>query len=299
MDYVFHLLIIFSVYAVLAQSLNLVTGYLGYLSLAHSIFFAIGCYAYAITTRMYDWSFIGALILAISLGAAISLALSIPALRLRGDYFVLVSIAAQVLILSTLRNWGPSDAPLGSFQNLTNGAVGIRAIPPPAILGIQFDTNATISVLALGLLTTSSLLARRLGKSPWARALMALRDDELVARGLGKRAGLLKIQVFGISAGLASAAGVVYASYVRYVDPSTASLDRAVLILSMVIIGGLGNWYGPALGAAVLVALPEVLRIIAIPAYYASEVRVLAYGLLLLIIVHAVPTGVAGSYRVE
>jgi branched-chain amino acid transport system permease protein len=137
----------------------------------------------------------------------------------------------------------------------------------------------------------------QLTRSPWGRLLTIIRDDELAACGLGKNGRLAKVQAIAISAAAVAVAGALYAAHVQYVDPSVASLDESVLMLSMVIVGGLGNFRGPVLGAAILVLLPEFLRFLKLPDAQAANIRMLLYGLLLVLIVHLRPNGIAGSYR--
>jgi branched-chain amino acid transport system permease protein len=129
--------------------------------------------------------------------------------------------------------------------------------------------------------------------------LQAMRDDELATRGLGKNTRLLKVQAFAIACGMVAIAGVIYAAYISYIDPSAASLDHSILMLCMIIVGGMGNFWGPLVGAAVLVGIPEVLRLVLIPDAIAANIRLLLYGLLLVIMMHIRPQGLAGDYRID
>jgi branched-chain amino acid transport system permease protein len=126
-----------------------------------------------------------------------------------------------------------------------------------------------------------------------------LRDDELAARGLGKNTRLLKMEAFAVSCGMAAISGVIYASYVGFIDPSAASLDESILMLCMVVVGGVGNFRGPIVGALVLVLIPEALRFLHIPDSIAANIRLMAYGLLLIVMMHFRPQGLAGEYRIE
>jgi branched-chain amino acid transport system permease protein len=134
-------------------------------------------------------------------------------------------------------------------------------------------------------------------KSPWGRALKAMRDDELAARGLGKNTRLFKLQAFFVSCAMVAVAGGLYATYVSFIDPTSFTLDESILILSIVIIGGTGNLRGPVIGAMTVIAIPEILRFVHMPDVYAANVRLLAYGLLLVIMAHVRPQGLAGEYR--
>lgn len=298
MNYLLHLLIYFCIYAISALSLNLVIGYCGLLTLAHASYFAVGAYAYAILS-LHGWAFLPALAAAVAIAVLLSLIVSLPAWRFRGDNFVLMTLAAQTFIFSLLHNWYHPQADPGTLLNLTNGPFGLAGIPKPAIIGIQMDTIGSISVFAVALAAICALLVWRLQSSPWGRLLQCMRDDELALRGLGKNVRRAKLEAFAISCGLVAVAGVLYASYVSYIDASSATLDESVLMVCMLLVGGMVNFRGPLVGAAVLVALPEVLRLVHLPDVMAANVRLLAYGLLLVLIVHFRPQGLAGKYRIQ
>lgn len=299
MSYLLHLLVYFQVFALVALSLNLVVGYCGLLSLAHAGYFAIGGYAYALISLKTDLGFPLAALVGALLAAILSLAVSLPSWRLKGDFFVLVSLAVQALIFSVLHNWTSLDAPVGSWGNLTNGPFGITAIPRPAVGSLQMSTAVAMAGFATVVTLILGVLLWRLGRSPWARLLVAMREDELAARGLGKNTRLAKVQAIALASSVAAVAGSLYAGHVRFLDPSSASLNESILLLCMVLVGGAGNFRGPLIGAFVLVSLPEVLRVLALPAAQAANLRLLVYGLLLVLFVHFRPQGIAGEYRVE
>jgi branched-chain amino acid transport system permease protein len=298
MNYFLHVLIYFCIYAIAALSLNLVIGYCGLLTLAHASYFAVGAYTYAILS-LYGWGFLPALAAAMATATVLSLIVSLPAWRFRGDNFVLMSLAAQTFIFSLLYNWYHPQANPGTLLNLTNGPFGLAGIPRPVIIGIRMDTIGSMSVLAIVLATICALVIWRLQSSPWGRLLQCMRDDELALRGLGKNVRRAKLEAFAVSCGFVAVAGVLYASYVSYIDASSATLDESILMVCMLLVGGVANFRGPLVGAAVLVALPEVLRLVHFPDAAAANVRLLAYGLLLVLMVHFRPQGLAGKYRVQ
>lgn len=299
MNYLIHLSIYFSIYVIVALSLNMVVGYCGFLTLAHAGYFAIGSYTYALVTLRLGWGVVPAIVLAAGLAALLSLAVSLPTWRLKGDFFVMASLSVQALIFSGMYNWATPNTEPGTWANLTNGPAGLPGIPRPAILGIKFDTLGSMALLSLTVAAVIAFLAFLLLHSPWGRVLQAMRDDELAARGLGKNVRLLKVQVFAVACSFAAVGGVIYASYVGYIDPSVAALDQSILMLCMVIVGGVGNFKGPLVGAAVLLAIPEALRFAALPEFLAAELRLMAYGLLLVVLMHLRPQGLAGEYRLH
>ncbi|MEM9940186.1 MAG: branched-chain amino acid ABC transporter permease [Planctomycetota bacterium] len=299
MNYLLHLLIYFDIYLIVALSLNLIVGYTGLLSLAHAAFYAIGGYAYALLAVNLGWGFLPAVAVGATVCALLSLMVSLPAWRLRGDFFVLATLAVQALVYSAIYNWNSTDAELGTIRNLTNGPFGITGIPRPSILGWQISGQLGYAIFATVIAGIAALAVWRLSSSPWGRLLKAVRDDELAAAGLGKNVRMIKLQVVAIGSGLVAIAGALYAGHVRYLDPSSASLDESILMLSMVIVGGLGNFRGPIVGAAVLILLPEGLRFLALPDAIAANMRLLIYGMLLILMMQFRPQGIAGEYRME
>ena len=299
MNYLLHLLVYFEIYAVVALSLNLIVGYCGLLTLAHAAYFAVGAYGYAVLSVAFGWGFVPAVMAAMLISASLSLAVSLPAWRLRGDFFVLATLAVQALIFSALYNWVSPGATLGTWFNLTNGPFGISRIPRPTILGWAPASTAEMAVLVSLIAGGCAAVLWRLQRSPWGRLLIAARDDELAVRNLGRNAFRARAQAVAISSAIVAIAGALYASHVRYLDPSSASLDEGILMLSMVIVGGLGNFRGPLVGAATLIALPEVLRLFQLPDSAAASLRLAAYGLLLVALMHWRPNGLAGTYRIE
>lgn len=299
MDYFLHLLIYLDIYIIVALSLNMVVGYCGLLTLAHASYFAVGSYAYALATLKLGWGFFPAVALGAGVAAALSLAVSLPAWRFKGDFFIMVSLSVQALLFSLFHNWSSPGTEPGTWVNLTNGPFGLAGIPQPAILGIKIATLSSVSMLSVVLAGVCALLAWLLLSSPWGRLLKAIRDDELATRGLGKNVRVAKIEAFAVACGMVAVAGALYASYVSYIDPSTAALDESILMLCMVIVGGVGNFRGPLVGALVLLAIPEALRFADIPDTMAANIRLTAYGLLLILMMHFRPQGLAGEYRIE
>jgi len=299
MNYFLHLLVYFDIYVIVALSLNLIVGYCGLLTLAHAGYYALGAYSYALFSVQLGWGFLPATAAGMVIAAVLSLAVSLPSWRLRGDFFVLASLAVQALIFSALYNWSSPQAPLGSWKNLTNGPFGISGIPRPSFFGWQINDPLLFTVFATLIAAACAFVLWRLKSSPWGRLLSAMREDELAARGLGKNTRLAKVQAFAISSALVAVAGSLYAAHVRYIDPSSATLDESILMLSMVIVGGIGNFRGPIVGAGLLLLLPEALRFLQLPDALAANLRMLIYGLLLVLLMHFRPQGIAGRLRVQ
>lgn len=287
MNYIYHLLIYLDIYIIIAMSLNLLMGYGGLLQIAHAAYYGIGAYVTALLMVKLGWGFIPAIIFSSVVSGILSLLVSLPAWRFKGDYFVMLSLSVQVAIYSLLYNW----------TDLTNGPFGVTGIPRPAILIFKFDTIDSIFWLSTAFALLCGAVMFVLLRSPWGRSLKAMRDDELAARGLGKNTRLLKLQAFLIACSMVAISGGLYATYVSYIDPTSFTLDESILMLSMVVIGGIGNFRGPIVGALTLIAIPEILRFMHIPDAIAANARLLIYGLLLIIMAHVRPQGLAGEYR--
>ncbi len=289
MNYILHLLVYYEIYVIVALSLNLLIGYSGLLQVAHAAYFGVGAYASALAVTKLGLGFVPSLLFSAVVSGALSLLVSLPAWRFRADYFVMISLAVQVVIYSAIYNW----------TNLTGGPLGMSGIPRPAILGGVFATSGSISALYGLIVALVAGILALLKLSPFGRNLQAMRDDELAARSLGIQTRTLKVQAFLVASAMVGMAGGMYAAYMSYIDPTSFSLDSSILMLSMAIVGGTGNIRGPLIGAAVLIGLPEVLRFLTIPDSVAANVRLLAYGLLLVLMMHWRPQGLAGKYRFE
>lgn len=299
MNYILHLLIYLNIYSIMATSLNMVVGYCGLMTLAHAGYFALGCYTYALASTKLGLDFASSVCLAFVVSAVLSLAISVPACRFKGDAFVLISLAVQQMLLSIFQNWSSPGAEIGTWANMTNGPFGISSIPKPFLAGIHAEDLTSMALLSLLVCGLCASIAWLLLSSPWARLLVSIRDDELATRGLGKNVRLSKIQAIAISCGMAAIAGCLYASYVNYVDPTAGSLDESMLILCMVLVGGIGNFRGPLVGALLLIMIPEILRFTSLPDSIAASVRLILYGILLVGLMHLRPQGIAGAYKVE
>lgn len=293
MNYVLHLVIYFNIFLLVALSLNLAIGYGGLLSLAHGAYFALGAYVYAVLAVVFGAGTLLLLVIPIAVGATASLMLSLLSWRLRGDLFVVASLAVQAVFFDLISNWSDYASPLGTWRNLTNGLQGIAGIPRPSIGG-QLDSLASFAVSAGAVTGVFLWLFASLQRSPWGAVLLAMSEDELAARSLGKNVSRLKVQTLAISCGATAAAGSLYAAYLGYIDPSAGSLDRSVLFLSMALVGGLGGWLGPAAGAAALLLLPELLRFLGLSESVAANLQIAIFGALLIVLMHLRPQGLLG-----
>ena len=273
MEYLLHLLIIICIYSILAQSLSLVAGYSGQISLAHAGFYGIGAYTTALLSVNYGLSPLVNLLLAILLSGIVAYIVSKVAVKTVDDYYVIITLGIQVVIFSIMNNW----------QNVTNGPLGIAGIPPFSIFGLSLESKWCFLLLSALLTALVWFVLYNITSSPFGRVLRALSEDEIYTNSLGKNVGKAKVVSFVISGMLASVAGVLYAHYISYIDPTSFTLDESIFILSIVIIGGMRNLRGIFLTAVFLVFLPEALRFVGFPSSVAANVRQIVYGTALVV----------------
>jgi branched-chain amino acid transport system permease protein len=275
MEYILHLLIFISIYILLSQSLCLAAGFSGLISLAHVGFYGVGAYTAAILSVNYNLSFLVTLPLAMLLSGVIAIVVSTISLRTVDDYFIIITLGIQVVIFSVMNNW----------QRLTRGPLGIPGIPSIKILGFSFDDKISFLFLSLFFAGIVWFLLNNISRSPFGRILIALSEDEIFTKSLGKDVYKAKVISFTISAMFASIAGVLYAHYISYIDPTSFTIHESIFILSIVIIGGMRNLWKIALAAAFLVLLPEALRFVGMPNNIAANMRQIIYGVILILVI--------------
>ncbi len=287
MEYLFHILILTSIYTVLSVSLSLVAGHIGILSVAHAGFYGIGAYTSALLTIHLGCPFLLGVLLGMMITAVVSLFISIPSMRLHEDYFVIATFGFQIILFSIFNNW----------IDLTRGPLGIFGIPQPSILGWKIGSDIDFLIVTVIWAACTCGIVERLVTSPYGRVLRGIREDEVFTQAMGKNTLWFKVSALAFSAGLASSAGSLYAHYITYIDPSSFTVMESILIISMVIIGGADSLWGPIIGAVILVTLPELLRFIGIKSAMAANLRQIFYGILLVIMMIVKPSGLLGRYR--
>ncbi len=289
MNYLFHVLIMICIYLILSLSINLLVGYIGLLSLCHAAFYAIGAYTTAILMVEAGANYYLTLVLGFFLSMLLSLVIAVPSLRLKGDYFLLASLGFQTIMFNILNNW----------VKLTKGPYGIAGIPKPKFFGTLVNSQVLFFILALLISGVVLLFMNFTYNSPFGRVLKAIREDEILILSLGRNTFLLKISAFVLSAGIASIAGSMYSVYATYIDPTCFTLDESIFILSVILVGGSGNFRGPVIGTIFMILLPELLRFIGIPDTIAPNIRQMIYGAILVILMNKRPEGIAGEYKME
>lgn len=286
MDYFIHILVLIGIYIIASTSLNLLAGYTGLLSLSHAAFYGIGAYVVALMGLNFGTPFWINLPFAMLLSTLIGLIVAVPSLRLHGDYFVLTTFGFQVIATSVMLNWLP----------VTGGPIGLLGIPRPELFGFRLSENWQMACLVWAAAALSFLLLSRLVRSPFGIVLRAIREDEIFAESLGKHVKVFKIKAYLLSVALVAMAGGFFSVYMTFIDYSSFTVGESILMLTIVIVGGAGNLGGSVAGAIVLVALPEVLRLIGLPSAIAANLRQILYGGLLVLIMVYRPQGILGKF---
>lgn len=256
------LLVPVAVNIMLAVSLNLITGFLGELTLGHAGFMSIGAYAGALVTLNMEAPSFVELLLAVLAGglltAVFGFLIGVPVLRLRGDYLAIVTLAFGEIIKSVL-----------NVLPFTNGAKGLS--------GIEKYTNAQHYTIVFVLMVITIVMITNLVHSKQGRAVCAIRDNAIAAESVGIPVSRFKIMAFTISAFFAGVAGVVYAHNVGMLKPGVFDYNKSIEILVIVVLGGMGSIKGSIIAAVILTILPEALR-------GADNLRMLLYALALIVI---------------
>lgn len=282
-----HILIQAGIFSVLALSLNLLLGYAGQLSLGHAAFFGIGAYATAILTVKAEWSPWVGLLVAVVLPGLAGWMIGRIALRIRGAYFVLLTISFAGVVSLVSQNW----------MDLTNGPLGIPDIPAlalvlPGLGEVSLRTKAAFFYVVLIAAAGAYLVCARLVCSRVGRAMVALRENETLAESVGIDATHYLVLATVISAAMAGLGGWLYAHYTRFVSPEVFLFVYTVTMVIMVVAGGKGTLAGPIVGALIFTALPEVLREVT-----SWQWQMLLYGVILILTLFFLPRGIVPTVR--
>lgn len=265
----------------LAQSINLLTGIAGQISLGHAGFFAIGAYTSALALKALGLPFVLALGLSTLVAAAMGWLLAIPAGRVREFYLAMMSLAFGLIVYEIAREW----------RELTGGVMGLSGIPSAqiatlSVFGFTIGTVGYFRIL-LALLVIVTVMLRNFVRSHFGRAMLAVHVSEIAAGTLGINQAGTKRFAYAVSGGLAGLGGALYAHLVGYLTPESFGLMRSVAILVMSIVGGLGSLAGQVLGATFFTYLPELLQSF-------SDFQYMIYGLALVLSFALLPKGLAG-----
>lgn len=275
-SYFINVLVVAGIYVILSLGLNLTIGFAGQVSLGHAAFYAIGAYTAAILSVKFGFSVWITLPIAALVTWGIGALLGLPSLRVKEDFLAVVTMGLGLIIQSLMLN-----------LNITGGPMGIGNIKPVSLFGHNFGMFEFF-IFEIVVIVILTFAMKRIINSRFGRALIAIREDETVADTLGINTTKYKVLAFAIGAMYAGIAGTLFAHYFTYVSPDSFGFMESAIILSMVVIGGLGSIKGSIIGAIILSIAPELLRDL-------KDYRILIYGLLMVLMMRYRPQGLFGD----
>ena len=273
--YLITILITIVIYAMLAHSLNIITGHAGQISLGHASFFGIGAYTSAMLYTEAGFPFWISVPMAAVAAGIVGALLGIPCLRVRDDFLAITTMGINFVVEAIFL-----------YLPFFGGAMGIGGINLPGWFGREM-TKPEYFILILVVFGLLLLLDRRMGRSWIGLAWASIREDEQAAGAMGVDVVRFKVLAFILGSAIAGLAGGFYAHFLTFIMPQNFGFGQSIVILSMVVFGGIGSRWGPIVGAIILGLLPEVSRPI-------MEYRILIYGILLLGMMRFQPGGLLG-----
>ncbi|NLW79768.1 MAG: branched-chain amino acid ABC transporter permease [Ruminococcaceae bacterium] len=281
-NYYLHLVTTTFIWVILIQGLNVIIGLTGYASVAQAAFYGIGAYSCGLLTVNLGFNPWLAMLCAILITTAAGVIIGLPALKTKGSYFVIMTLAFGTVFWILIT----------SLYKLTGGETGFRNIPSlTPIFGIDFSNRTTYYYFVLIFAALATLFIYRLKKSKHGRAFMTIRANEMLAQSVGIPLVKYKLLSFVISATLAGIAGSLYAYYSNFISPFSFNANTSLNLLLALILGGVGTVSGPVIGAFLMIFIPEYLRV-------ADELRLVLYGVFLILIIIFMPKGLVNIFVV-
>jgi branched-chain amino acid transport system permease protein len=278
-----NIMVLALIFVVLGLGLNITVGLAGLLDLGYVAFFAVGAYTYGILNSFWGIGFWTSLPIGGLMGALFGIALGFPILRLRGDYLAIVTLGFGSIAKIVIENW----------EEVFNGAKGIAGIPRPGLFGldmtIESATTYTYYLMILMVIFTI-FITNRLKDSRIGRAWMALREDEIACVAMGVDMARTKLGAYAFGAFWAGLVGVIFAARNTYINPNSFTFMESALVLSIVVLGGMGSIVGVIIAALVLILMPEYLRAFA-------EYRMLMFGAVMVLMMIFRPEGLIANVR--
>jgi branched-chain amino acid transport system permease protein len=292
-SYVVFVACICGVSVISALALNILTGCTGLMSMGHAAFMGIGAYTAAILATRLGFPFLVALPLAGLAAALAGLVVGLPALRLKGLYLVVTTLAFQFIVEHVIYHW----------EALTLSDKGI-ALPSPAIFGFTFGSYQSYYYIVLVLAVLTAVFTKNLTMSRTGRAFVAIRDRDIAAEIIGVHVAKYKILSFVTSSFIAGVAGALYAYLLHLISPDHFTFNQSILYIAMIIVGGRGSVLGSILGAIFMVLLPELINAVSGPLVSAypdlspriGGLSVTVYGLIIIFFLLFEPLGLFGIW---
>ncbi len=266
---------------IVITGLDILFGYSGQISLGHAGFYCIGAYTSAILSRNLGLPVFATIFIGGFLAMLVAVLLALSAVKLVHHFLALVTISFGELIYLFV----------SQARGLTEGYTGMNFIPRPKIGTFAFESNTSYFYVVYGMLVLLLFLKQRLVRSRTGRAFIAIREDSHAANGMGINVTKYKTMAFAMSALYTGLAGALYAHLIGFISPESFSSSQSTLFLTMLLFGGMGNFWGPIIGAGALAILSEFLQKL-------GSYQMLVYGVFLLFIIVYIPGGVSRGLNV-
>jgi branched-chain amino acid transport system permease protein len=276
------------IYGIVGLGLMLLAGFTGLFSIGHAAFLGVGAYTEAVMANM-GVPFPLALAVSAVLAAAVGVVVGLPALRVKGMYLGISTMAFGFIVAEVFARW----------ESLTGGNAGLH-VKPPSMFGWKIDTGVSLYFLCLVIAVGATLAILNLLRSPTGRAFVAIRDSEISAQSMGIHLARYKTMSFAISAALAGLGGALYAHMIKFLSPDQFDIIQSIDLLLMVVIGGLGSVHGAFLGAIFLITMPQLINgakdFLPEAIGNAPGLKAAVYGLVLIAFVLFEPLGLYGRW---
>ncbi|MFW5693550.1 MAG: ABC transporter permease subunit [Alkalispirochaeta sp.] len=271
------------IYVMLALGLNIVIGLGGMLHLGYIAFFAVGAYTYGILNHFFGIGFWVALPIGAVLATVAGVLLALPVIRLRGDYLAIVTLGFAEIVRIVFNNW----------TSLTGGPQGIGGIPRPGLFGLEMNLSTATTYtyyIIVAAVALTIFVVWRFENSRLGRALVAMGEDDIAAESMGIDITRTKVIAFALGSLWAGMGGVIFASRTTFINPASFTVWQSVIVLSCVVLGGMGSIPGVIVGALGLILIPEYLRAF-------SDYRMLMFGAILVTMMVFRPGGLIQKKR--
>jgi branched-chain amino acid transport system permease protein len=278
--YIMNIMAFAGIHVLICTGLNLLMGYAGQISLGHAAFWGLGAYISGVLTAKFGWTPVTGMFASILGTSLVALVVGFPTLKLKGHYLAMATLGVGIII----------HIFFVQLDELTGGPSGLVNVPSFSIGPLNINTPLGNHYLIWALTAIGLIGALNLSDSRMGRALKAIHTSEVAAETMGIKTFQYKLEIFVLSAAYAAVSGSLYVHYLNFTAPETFGFMNSVLLLTMVAVGGIGDFWGPVLGAMILTFLPEYLR-----AYEGLEV--LLYGLILAAVMMFMPRGLAPILR--
>ncbi len=283
MSYVYTVAILTALNVILACGFNLILGYGGLVSVAHPVFFAIGGYASALLAMWTGIPIPLAIIIGVAIAMLSSMFVSIPALRVSGDYLVIATLGFQLGLVHIINT-----------VQFTGGANGLTNIP--SLIEGPYRRQWFLVFIVL-VAVAAVYLVHRLVHGPYGRAITAMRNDEEAFSALGRNPVRIKVAIVALGSGLAGLAGALYAHFYQFLTPEQFGIFTSAALLTMVVVGGAATTWGPVVGAIILTVLPELVRFLDLPISVLGPLQGVIFTALVMFFIFWRPQGLMGGRR--